>query len=96
MKECPKCELCFGDEVSICPRDQTATRFSLPGEQLLAGRYFLVSRLGRGAMGQVYLADDKKFVTRKVAIKTVRQDILNSDDLQEGEAIVRFEREAQA
>ena len=47
-------------------------------------------------MGQVYLADDKKFVTRKVAIKTVRQDILNSDDLQEGEAIVRFEREAQA
>jgi len=96
MKECPKCELCFGDEVSICPRDQTATRFSLPGEQLLAGRYFLVSRLGRGAMGQVYLADDKKFVTRKVAVKTVRQDILNSDDLQEGEAIVRFEREAQA
>ena len=96
MKECPKCELCFAEEVSICPQDQTPTRFSLPGGQLLAGRYFLESKLGRGAMGQVYLAKDKKFDTRKVAVKTVRQDILNSDDLQEGEAIVRFEREAQA
>ena len=47
-------------------------------------------------MGQVYLAKDTKFDNRKVAVKTVRQDILSSDDLQEGEAIVRFEREAQA
>jgi serine/threonine protein kinase len=47
-------------------------------------------------MGQVYLARDKKFDTRMVAVKTVRQDILSSDDLQEGEAIARFEREAQA
>ena len=45
-------------------------------------------------MGQVYLATDKNLGTRRVAVKTVRQDILNSDDLQEGEAIARFEREA--
>ena len=96
MKECPKCELCFADDVAACPNDQTATRLSLPGDQLLAGRYFLVSRLGRGAMGQVYLAKDNKFAARKVAVKTVRQDILSSDDLQEGEAIARFEREAQS
>ncbi len=96
MKECPKCEVCFTDDVTVCPDDQTATRFSLPGEQLLAGRYFLEKRIGRGAMGQVYLAKDTKFDSRKVAVKTVRQDILSSDDLQEGEAIARFEREAQA
>lgn len=96
MKECPKCENCFADDVIICPNDETATRLSLPGGQLLAGRYFLESRLGRGAMGQVYLAKDNKFAARKVAVKTVRQDILSSDDLQEGEAIVRFEREAQS
>ena len=96
MKECPKCELCYPDEVAACPSDQTATRLSLPGNQLLAGRYFLVSRLGRGAMGQVYLAKDNKFAARRVAVKTVRQDILSSDDLQEGEAIARFEREAQS
>lgn len=96
MKECPKCELCFPDDVALCPHDQTATRLSLPGGQLLAERYFLEKRLGRGAMGQVYLAADTKFATRKVAVKTVRQDVLNSDDLAEGEAIARFEREAQA
>jgi serine/threonine-protein kinase len=96
MKECSKCELCFPDDVNICPHDQTQTRPSLPGGQLLADRYFLEKRLGRGAMGQVYLARDKKFSTRKVAVKTVRQDILSSEDLQEGEAIARFEREAEA
>ena len=96
MRECPKCELCYPDEVVECPEDGTATRLSLPGPPMIAGRYLLESRLGRGAMGQVYLAKDMKFATRKVAVKTVRQDILNSDDMQEGEAIARFEREAQA
>lgn len=96
MKECPKCEQCYPDEVANCPQDQTPTKLSLPGTQLLAERYLLVKRLGRGAMGQVYLANDNKFAARKVAVKTVRQDILNSEDMQEGEAIARFEREAQA
>lgn len=96
MKECPKCEKCFPDEVAECPDDQTPTRFSMPGQPLLAARYLLEKRIGRGAMGQVYVASDTKFAQRRVAVKTVRQDILNSDDLQEGEAIARFEREAQA
>lgn len=88
--------MCYPDEVTSCPQDNVATKFSLPGTQLLAGRYLLISRLGRGAMGQVYLANDNKFAARKVAVKTVRQDVLSSDNLQEGEAIARFEREAQA
>lgn len=96
MRECPKCELCFPDDVNVCPIDETQTRHSLPGPQVIAGRYLLESRLGRGAMGQVYLAKDTKFATKKLAVKTVRQDILSSEDLQEGEAIARFEREAQA
>ena len=96
MKECPKCEVCYSDEVNFCPIDQTQTRFALPGGQLLANRYFLERRLGRGAMGQVYLARDENLGTRRVAVKTVRQDILNSENLQEGEAIARFEREARS
>ncbi|HEX8733860.1 MAG TPA: protein kinase [Pyrinomonadaceae bacterium] len=96
MRECPKCEICYGDEVQFCPQDQSQTRHTLPGTQLLAGRYFIERRLGRGAMGQVYLAKDQNLGTRHVAVKTVRQDLLNSDDLQEGEAIVRFEREARS
>ncbi len=96
MRECPRCEVCFADEVAVCPTDGTNTRHSLPGSQLLADRYYLLSRLGRGAMGQVYLAKDNKFDTRKVAVKTVRQDLLNGEEMQEGEAITRFGREAQA
>lgn len=96
MRECPKCEACYPDEVKVCPVEQAETRFSMPGGQLLASRYLLQKRLGKGAMGQVYLAKDNKFSARLVAVKTVRQDILSSDDLQEGEAIARFEREAQA
>ena len=96
MRECSECKTCYGDDMNICPSDQKPTRHVLPGSQLLASRYFLEKQLGKGAMGQVYLAKDKKFEARKVAVKTVRQDLLSSDDLQEGEAIARFEREAQS
>lgn len=94
MRECPRCERCYADDVVVCPDDAKETRRSLPGEPLLASRYLLEKRLGRGAMGQVYLARDENLVTRKVAVKTVRPDILNDEDMQEGEAIARFEREA--
>ena len=96
MRECPRCEVCFEDDVELCPQDQVGTKNTLPGGRLLASRYLLEKRLGRGAMGQVYLARDQNLLTRQVAVKTVRPDILNDEDLQEGEAIARFEREARA
>src|SRR6478672_1770716 len=96
MRECPRCERCFEDDAEVCPDDGTKTKTTLPGTTLLNSRYRLEKRLGRGAMGQVYLARDENLGTRRVAVKTVRQDLLNSDDLQEGEAIARFEREAQS
>jgi serine/threonine protein kinase/ribosomal protein L40E len=94
MRECPRCERCYDDEVLLCPDDNTNTRHSLPGGLILAARYLLEKRLGRGAMGQVYLARDQNLQTRKVAVKTIRPEVLNAEDLQEGEAIARFEREA--
>ena len=96
MRECPRCELCYEDDVEICPEDEANTKHTLPGPRLLASRYLLEKRLGRGAMGQVYLARDQNLLTRQVAVKTVRPDILSDEDLQEGEAIARFEREARA
>ena len=96
MRECPRCEVCYEDNVEICPQDQANTKNTLPGPRLLASRYLLEKRLGRGAMGQVYLARDQNLLTRQVAVKTVRPDILNDEDLQEGEAIARFEREARS
>jgi serine/threonine protein kinase len=96
MRECPRCETCYEDDVLVCPQDTANTKHTLPGVTLLSQRYLLEKRLGRGAMGQVYLARDQNLVTRRVAVKTVRPDILSDEDLQEGEAIARFEREAQA
>ena len=96
MRECPRCEVCYEDDVTTCPTDAAGTKQTLPGGRLLASRYLLEKRLGRGAMGQVYLARDQNLITRRVAVKTVRPDILNDEDLQEGEAIARFEREARS
>jgi serine/threonine protein kinase len=96
MRECPRCESCYDDEVTVCPDDSADTKHTLPGGRVLVGRYLLEKRLGRGAMGQVYLARDQNLVTRRVAVKTVRPDILTDEGLQEGEAIARFEREARA
>ncbi|HET9528004.1 MAG TPA: protein kinase [Pyrinomonadaceae bacterium] len=96
MRECPRCEVCYEDDVATCPQDEAGTKQTLPGGRLLNGRYLLEKRLGRGAMGQVYLARDQNLITRRVAVKTVRPDILNDEDLQEGEAIARFEREARS
>ena len=96
MRECPRCEVCYEDDVLTCLQDEANTKHTLPGTRLLATRYLLEKRLGRGAMGQVYLARDQNLLTRRVAVKTVRPDILSDEDLQEGEAIARFEREARA
>jgi serine/threonine protein kinase len=94
MCECPRCERCYEYEVLVCPEEGANTKLTLPGPPLMAGRYLLEKRLGRGAMGQVYLARDQNLVTRRVAVKTVRPDILSDEEMQEGEAIARFEREA--
>ncbi len=96
MRECPRCESCYEDDIVVCPQDEAKTKHTLPGPSLLSARYLLEKRLGRGAMGQVYLARDQNLVTRQVAVKTVRPDILNDEMMQEGEAIARFEREARA
>jgi serine/threonine-protein kinase len=94
MRECPRCERCYEDAVTLCPEDGASTVFTLPGSTLLSARYLLEKRIGRGAMGQVYLARDENLGTRHVAVKTVRPDVLNGSDMQEGEAVARFEREA--
>lgn len=96
MRECPRCESCYDDDIVVCPQDEAKTKHTLPGPTLLSARYLLEKRLGRGAMGQVYLARDQNLVTRQVAVKTVRPDILSDEVMQEGEAIARFEREARA
>ncbi len=62
-----------------------------PGGRI--GRYVVVSRLGEGAMGMVYLAYDPQ-LDRRVALKVLRRRIRSSRSAEERQQ--RLRREAQA
>jgi class 3 adenylate cyclase/tRNA A-37 threonylcarbamoyl transferase component Bud32 len=73
----------------IMASDKTMLR--PPPDQL--GKYELKREIGRGAMGVVYEAWDP-MIERRVAIKTIRQDQLDSSEAEE--ILARFQREAKA
>ncbi len=54
------------------------------------GRYEIISPIGAGGMGEVYLAEDIR-LNRKVALKILPENIATDK-----ERLLRFEREAQA
>jgi serine/threonine protein kinase/Tol biopolymer transport system component len=73
-------EIVAGDEVSPAPQ--------LIGREL--ANYKIISLLGKGGMGEVYLAEDKR-LRRKVALKLLPSEFTNDSD-----RVRRFEREASA
>ena len=102
--QCPKCQFDNASDSKFCkecgtqlghPKDipevtktieTPFTQFS-PGTSL-AGRYEIIKELGRGGMGEVYLAEDTD-LKRQVAIKVLPQQFALDE-----ERLVRFEREA--
>jgi serine/threonine-protein kinase len=61
-----------------------------PSCVVLEGKYRLISELGRGAMGTVFLAEDRT-LKRQVAVKFLLPELVNSED-----CAIRFHREAVA
>jgi eukaryotic-like serine/threonine-protein kinase len=68
---------------------QGAMKYSLQPDATLA-HYRIVSVIGAGGMGEVYLAEDTK-LRRKVALKVLAADFTRNED-----RLRRFEQEAQA
>ena len=87
FEECPQCGTCYDTGAARCAQDG-ATLVSVRVPRLLAGRYRMERRLGRGGMGTVYAAQDTA-LERRVAVKLIRDDLLASADAAE-----RFRREA--
>ncbi|HZU42941.1 MAG TPA: protein kinase [Terriglobales bacterium] len=89
FEECPECGSCYETGFGHCT-NEGALLTPVPVPRVLARRYQLEKRLGRGGMGTVYQARDTA-LERKVAVKMIREDLLHNK-----EATQRFQREARA
>jgi len=90
MRTCPKCGATFGADVLFCHNDGTVLDQSaghLTG-QIIADRYRVISQIGEGGMGKVYLAEHVH-MKRKCAVKFLHPDLAGSEG-----ALKRFIREA--
>lgn len=95
MNSCPVCEATYGDHMNVCPVD--GARLQRSGAQqdpwlgrTLKGRFHVLSQLGEGGMGTVYLAEQLS-IGRKVALK-----VLQADCARDTEFVRRFRDEARA
>ena len=94
MKVCPQCQQEFTADVDYCPSDGTKLRGQREQARdpligrALDGRWVIEEKLGEGGMGAVYRGHQKS-VSRTVAIKTLRPQLVDSDEF-----VDRFFREA--
>ena len=91
-KICPTCGTEYPADERFCPRDGSALKAQGGSTDLIgsiiAERYLVLSKLGEGGMGQVYLAEHVK-MGRKSAVK-----VMNPGTVNDADAISRFNREA--
>jgi len=92
MKTCPVCDTPFSDENSHCPSDGAALIQSreLQAGRTVRGKYRIVNMIGRGGMGEVYLAEHLMLGGR-LALKFLAPELSQSPRF-----IKRFRLEAKA
>ena len=93
-KICLMCGETFPDSTTFCPRDGSALRAAVQGDDLIGelfcDRYVVTDLLGEGGMGSVYVARDVR-LPQQVAIKVLR-DKTATDPV----TVSRFRQEAEA
>jgi serine/threonine protein kinase len=91
-KACSVCGSEFEADLKFCPNDGTPLRSGESSDplvgQIIAERYRVVSKIGEGGMGRVYLAEHVR-MGRQCAIKMISPELARTDA-----AIARFNREA--
>ena len=93
MKSCPNCHREFSDDIITCDFDGTSLVGSAQMrdpliDTILNGRYKIQSKIGRGSMSNVYLAEQLG-VARRVTVK-----ILAEEFCRDQACIKRFQQEA--
>lgn len=88
MPLCPTCQKSIEETALTCPFD--GTNLSPLTGKLLGERYRILSVLGSGAMGDVYLAEHV-LLGKRMAVKVLKRAFS-----QDGEFVRRFEQEATA
>ena len=95
-KICPQCTTQYEDDQRFCPIDGSTLK-SLSGAadlvgSVIADRYHVISKLGEGGMGQVYLAEHVR-MGRKSAVKVMNPGMVHDAGSRNGVALgVRGER----
>ncbi|HEU4383515.1 MAG TPA: serine/threonine-protein kinase [Anaeromyxobacteraceae bacterium] len=91
MSVCPTCQTQREEGLPLCPLDGTPLSQSAGLVGLILGdRYRLLSRIGEGGMGTVFLAEHIS-LGKQVAVKVLRAEYSRDEEL-----VRRFEQEARA
>ena len=88
LQLCPRCGRCYAPDETRCEVDDQALVPESGVPRIIEDKYVVSRLLGRGGMGSVYLATQKR-LNRPVAIKVLLSHLVGSSSMR-----TRFEREA--
>jgi hypothetical protein len=88
LQLCPRCGRCYAADEGKCEVDDQALVPESGVPRIIEDKYVVMRLLGRGGMGSVYLATQKR-LNRPVAIKVLLSHLVGNASMR-----TRFEREA--